>query len=689
MKVWNSFPMLRLIPPFLVGVISTSFLSELIEFNSSILVTFSVAFGSLILASIFWTYRLRRSFYFGLILWPSFYILGSLLTVSVSDNVFPEYLNQEQIEGSSGTYLAVIDDEPQQKKGSVKVVARVIDLDCTVNGRVLLYFDIDSLSQSLKYGEQLLIHSKFSKVEGMGNPNEFNYTRYLRFHNIIYRGQVRGNDWRRLSAGDPGITGWFLSIRSDLIEILKESGLEGNELSVASALILGYRTDLDKELMNAYAGAGATHVLAVSGLHVGIVYVILNFLLKSLNRFKHGEVFRTIILVSLLFSYAALTGLSASVFRAATMFSFVAIGSALNRNTNIFNTLAASAFCLILYEPMIIMQVGFQLSYAAVIGIVLIQPRLFNLYSFNNRFADWAWSITCVSVAAQIATFPLGLLYFHQFPNLFLVSNLLVIPAAAGILYLGFSLFVASLWKPALLFFGFLLDGLISSLNKVVIWIEQIPYSVLSGIDISIAESLIIYLIIIGMLLFIIQQKRYGLYSSIILGCAFLTMQIIEFETQRKQRFTTIYNIRGETAIALVEGTSVTFIASEKLWMNEQSMLFHVRHHWWNKGIDRETFIPLNDSIFNKEIDRGGSSFALIHLPNLRPRISNFNFKQLNFVVITKMNSQLYQLPSFNVNGVVYVSNSGWQTHRPTNPHNQLIYFLDERGAVKLSPILD
>jgi competence protein ComEC len=432
---------------------------------------------------------------------------------------------------------------------------------------------------------------------------------------------------------EPSVKGWFLSIRSKFIEKLKEAKLSGNELAVASALILGYRSDLDKELMTAYAGAGATHVLAVSGLHVGIVYVILNFLLKFLNRYRYGRIIRTIILVLLLFSYAALTGLSASVFRAATMFSFVAIGSAFNRNTNIFNTLAASAFCLILYEPMIIMQVGFQLSYTAVIGIVLIQPRLFKLYTFKNQLLDWAWSITCVSVAAQIATFPLGLLYFHQFPNLFLISNLLVIPAAAAILYLGFSLFIFSFWNPALLYFGFLLKTLISSLNQVVVWIEKVPYAVLSGIDISTLESLIIYLIIAGILVFIIQEKRKGLYAGLSLACAFMILQIGEVYTQRNQRFITLYNVKGEAAVALVNGTEVTFLSSQKLWENEQSMLFHVRHHWWNKGVETERFVELNDSTLNRVVDWSGTRFSVLSLTDKRQKALDEKTNLLNFLV--------------------------------------------------------
>ncbi|MGB0918068.1 MAG: ComEC/Rec2 family competence protein, partial [Flavobacteriales bacterium] len=619
----------------LVGVICASFLPEFAQVNTRVLTWSGVGAGSVSLLLLVVTTRFRESHWFGLWLWPVLVGLGGFLSLSVSDSIFPDSLSGEAFDGKPRAYMAIISDEPQVKNKSVKVTAELSTVNNSSHGKVLLYFKKDSASEGLKYGEQILVRTKLERVKGMGNPNEFNYTRYLRFHNISYRGYVKTGAWSSLSEGSPGLKGWFLDVRSILIGLLKESGLDGNELSVASALILGFRTDLDKELMSAYAGAGATHVLAVSGLHVGIVYMILNFLLRFLNRFRYGKLIRTFLLVTFLFSYAALTGLSASVFRAATMFSFVAVGSALTRNTNIFNTLAASAFVLILYEPMIIMQVGFQLSYAAVIGIVLIQPRLFNLYVFNNRFADWAWSITCVSVAAQIATFPLGLLYFHQFPNLFLVSNLLVIPAAAGILYLGFSLFIASLWKPALLFFGFLLKWLIKCLNKVVVWIEQIPNSVLSGIDISTMEALIIYVLIGSVLVFIILEKRQGIYAAISLSILFMLLQVKEVHSQKTQRFTSIYNVKGETAIALVNGTELTFLASADMLQNEQAILFHVRHHWWNKGIETERFVELNDSVLNHQLSLGNFNLSVLSLQEEQHQKLKLNTEKLDLIVVT------------------------------------------------------
>jgi competence protein ComEC len=624
--------MLRVIPPFLIGVVTSAFVVELVDWNPSALIFSFSMVGALLLIGLIVGLFTRKGSFFGVSVWTFMVALGAGLTLSISDSIFEDHVSAAH--QKSSTYIIQIDDEPIVKTNSVKVTAELTDKDYSKFGRVLLYFNRDTISERLKYGQIVAVQTKLNPVENQGNPNEFNYKRYLRFHRISNRGYVKSEGFRILGNGNPGIKGLLFKTRRSLIQILESAGLRESQLAVASALILGYRAELDKELMSAYAGAGATHVLAVSGLHVGIVYVILNFLLKFMDKKRSTKITKTVLLVFLLFGYAGLTGLSASVFRAATMFSFVAIGEALKRDTNIFNTLAASAFCLIAYDPMIIMQVGFQLSYAAVIGIVLIQPRLFKLYAFNNRLLDWAWSITCVSIAAQIATFPLGLLYFHQFPNLFLVSNLLVIPAAAVILYVGFSLFVLSFWEPTLKFCGLILDRIIYGLNWVVVKIESIPYSVLTGIDISTFETLMIYFIIATTLIFVSLKNRKALYLSLAVTCLFTTLQIVEVYQQRSQRFLTMYNIRGETAIGLFNGTKVQFISSRELFENEQSMLFHVQHHWWNKGVSEIEFTELSDSLFNRVITWNGLNFSIVDLKTDKSKTVKSLNSRLDFVYL-------------------------------------------------------
>jgi len=612
--------------------------------------------------------------------------IGSALTLSISDQIFSNHVSNVE-PSDDNIYIIKIDDEPTVKKNSVKVTAAVVDDKLQTFGRVLFYFKKDSASENLRYGQLLVVNSRLQRVENQGNPNEFNYKRYLRFHGITNRGYVQTGNFQTLAQPESSFRGTLFSIRRKLIEKLEDAGLKDSELAVASALILGYRAELDKELMSAYAGAGATHVLAVSGLHVGIVYIILNFLLKFMDKKRSTRIVKTLLLIFLLFGYAGLTGLSASVFRAATMFSFVAIGKALKRDTNIFNTLAASAFCLIAYEPMIIMQVGFQLSYAAVIGIVLIQPRLFNLYAFNNRLLDWAWSISCVSIAAQIATFPLGLLYFHQFPNLFLLSNLLVIPAAAGVLYLGFSLFVFGFWEPALKFFGFLLDTTIHYLNLAVEQIESIPHSVLTGIDISTLETLSIYFIIGSMLIFISLKFRQALYASVVIASLFMILQIVEVAVQETQESVTIYNVRGETAVALIRGTEVTFLSSREFFENEQAMLFHVQHHWWNRGVDKVKFTELTDSIVNRRLKWSGRNLAILSLKDSSQHKVQFRkLENVDYIILHECDwNSTAELHHFaEVDCIVVSNNFGKKTAQriEENSHQQLV-FIASNGAIQ------
>ena len=384
--------------------------------------------------------------------------------------------------------------------------------------------------------------------------------------------------------------------REKLLSIFKKDGISGDEYAVASALLLGYKEALAPEIISSYASAGAMHVLAVSGLHVGIIYLVLNGLLFFLVKIKHGNTIKAILLILFLWAYALLTGLSPSVIRAVTMFSFIIIGKMLYKNTNIYNTLGVSAFLLLLINPFLIVEVGFQLSYLAVFGIVLIFPKLYelwnmdylicNFYSFG-WLADKIWAIICISIAAQIATFPLGLLYFHQFPNYFIFSNLIVIPLATVIIYLGILVLLTS---PVGWLSGAIAKALIfiiNFLNNSVVFIEQLPYSVTQGISISIFETWIIYLLIASMLTYFmivrVKYLNFGLFFLIVL----LSFQVFESDLERGRNRLIVYNVNKCTAIEFVSGKQSYFIADSSLTDDQSKLLFHIKHNWWDMEIGR------------------------------------------------------------------------------------------------------
>jgi competence protein ComEC len=204
---------------------------------------------------------------------------------------------------------------------------------------------------------------------------------------------------------------------------------------------------------------------------------------------------RALILLTGLWMYALVTGLSPSVLRAATMFSFIIAGQALNRQAYIYNSIAASAFLLLLVQPAILFEVGFQLSYMAVIFIVFLHPYLYRLLSFRYKILNSAWSLTCVSLAAQAGTVPLSLFYFHQFPSYFILSNFVVIPAATVIIYGAALLFIASPIPVLLEIFGLLLNKFLQMVNFMIFFIEKMPGSLIANIRFAEWEAIFAYTI--------------------------------------------------------------------------------------------------------------------------------------------------------------------------------------------------
>ncbi|MGB0165751.1 MAG: ComEC/Rec2 family competence protein, partial [Luteibaculum sp.] len=295
-------------------------------------------------------------------------------------------------------------------------------------------------------------------------------------------------------------------------------GLSGAELGVAAALIFGDKSLLEDEVKSAFAAAGAMHVLAVSGLHVGIVYLILLILLRKKNH-QSLKLQHCLIIIAALWFYALVTGFSPSVQRAATMFSFVALGKGIQRNSNVFNLLAASVIVLIIADPLIITQVGFQMSYLAVLGILLLYPWLQSLWVPKTKIIKALWQISCVSLAAQIATGALGFLYFRQFPTYFLVSNLFVIPLATLVVWLGAIINLLMLLSLNLAIWpAKLLELIITVLNKGVAWVEAWPGALFRESSWNFQDAILYYTALVFFLLWIYSQgKRYLVGSQIAL----------------------------------------------------------------------------------------------------------------------------------------------------------------------------
>lgn len=523
-------------------------------------------------------------------------------------------------------YEAVVLRYPEEKEKSWKtevMIRRIHDGRQwqVKNGRVLLYLSKEGFAQPFRYGDVLLVRGNPQIVSEPANPYEFDYKRFLSFRKIYHQHFVREQGAKKIGEDPPSRWMAFsLSSRSWADRQLRSVMPGVREGAIASALVLGVTDGLDDELLQAYSATGAMHVLAVSGLHVGIIYWILLLFLKPLQKFKQGAWLIAGISLAALWLYAFVTGLSPSVLRAVTMFSFVAVAKPWKRSGNVYNTMASAAFCLLLYEPYLVMSVGFQLSFIAVLGIIFIHPLIYPWWEPRNRILDEIWKITSVSIAAQLATFALGLLYFYQFPNYFLFSNLLVIPISFVVLVAGLAVLAFSWLQPVMLACAFVLEWSIKLMNASVFLVESLPYSLLENIHISVLQC---WMLIVGLVMLILtfNRKRFAfLLGTFICSVVFTMEEWLFFAQTSELKKWTVYKVAGHSAWEMTQGHVAYYSIDSAFQGNVDRMRFHIRPNRLHNGVDKMVDIrPYGKSFDGYSLFMVGPRTLLqIHRPNVR-----------------------------------------------------------------------
>ena len=335
------------------------------------------------------------------------------------------------------TYRMFLVEEPQIKERNVfcrVLLTERIDSSyrkTTLNHKAIVYLSRDSLSECLGCGDELIAYTGFSTPANNGNPDEFDYARFLLRHQVSAIGNVHTGKWRRISQDAVhSFRQKAFDCRERVLAIYRHLGFQGDDFAVLSALTVGYKEGLSEEIRESFSVSGSSHVLALSGLHIGFLYALLWFCLRWLpGRWRAMAVLRTLLIIAFLWGFAFFTGLSASVVRSVFMFSLFALSGLSRRKNFSLNTLFAVAFFMLLCRPVWLFDVGFQLSFCAVTAILLLQPRIYRWFpGVHSRIGHYLCSLMSVSIAAQIGTAPLVLLYFSRFSTHFLLTNLLVIP---------------------------------------------------------------------------------------------------------------------------------------------------------------------------------------------------------------------------------------------------------------------
>ena len=430
---------------------------------------------------------------------------------------------------------------------SQRYYAEILSLNnIKTQGKIALIIPNDSTQTNVTIDQELLLYGEISEINAPLNPHEFDYKKYLESLGIYHQIYAKPNELIRLEKHNTTIYGIVADFRNTIIAHLREANFANDELGVIQALLLGERNDISEETYTNYKNAGAIHILAVSGLHIGILLLLLQFLLQPLENITYGKKIKLVLIVFLLWGFAFLAGLSASVVRAVTMFTFLAYAESLNRPANKFNVLALSMFFILLFKPSYLFHVGFQMSYLAVFAILWIYPMLQRFWFPKNKIIRYIWQLLSVSIAAQLGVLPLSLFYFHQFPGLFFITNLAVIPFLGFILVFGIIVIILALFNMLPKFIASIYNDVIQFMNDIIGWIAQQESFLFKSISFDSTMLVLSYFTIIFLVLALSKPtfKRVTIFLGGIIAFQ-IWLLIINYNTTRKQEIMVLHQSRN------------------------------------------------------------------------------------------------------------------------------------------------
>ncbi len=514
-----------------------------------------------------------------------------------SNNHFPTI-------GKQGIYKAKILTPPEEKAKSYLVSIQTtafannsIHFEKT-QGKALLFVSKTTLAKNLKIGDEIIFSTTLNPPQQNTNPAAFNYAKYLERKGILASGFVHESQWKMLYKRKPiALQQVAFDFREKLLTIYQSKGINGNEFGVLAALTLGYKKAIDDDLFASYSNSGALHILSVSGLHVGIVFLAFSALLSFLNKNTLTRLFKGIIVVLLLWAYAFITGLAPSVVRASVMFSLIAISASLNYKVNTYNSIFFSAFLLLLYDTNYLFNISFLLSYSAVLSIVFFQPRLKKIMHFEHRGLRWTWDLLCVSTAAQIGTFPIAFFFFQKFSTHFLLTNLIAIPLATIIIYMAVALLLLSSVTVLSNGISLALNFLLKLQNKSITTIDNLPFATFETY-INGFETALLYLLIVFITLLLIKKKFHFVIATLLCVISLQLSFLHKDLSQTKPKQVIVYAHTKDIGVDLINKNLHYFYASDSIAFKKTTHTFWLKNKLnnalpitKNKGFSKGFFV--------------------------------------------------------------------------------------------------
>ena len=593
MICWFKYPFIRLLIPFATGIWLAFFKRNVCVSEKVVvylLIILLILLASLILSSVLIkNYRYRYVFS---VLLNIFLLLTGFSYVRIHDYKL-KVNDLSNIEITPKYYVARLCECPSVKDNSVKVMMELIEIEDESSikhefkSKIITYFEKDESSMSLKYGDCIIFLANPEEVKKPPNPEQFDYKDYLYKKGVTHQVYLKSDKWLNLNCNKSNlIYKYSYSLRDFLLLTMQRLGVKDEEYAVAAAILLGYDDSLPMDLRQKYVAAGAMHILCVSGLHVGVIFMVFSYLLFFLNdRKKTQRLLKHLLLLLLIWFYALLAGLAPSILRATIMLSFVVIGNVVNRKGVLLNSLAASALILLCINPANLFDIGFMLSYVAVIGIVVLQKPISKLVYSKYKIVNKIWEITSVTIAAQIATVPFTIYYFHQFPTYFWLSNLFMTPISSVVIIGGMIMLLVFFIPYINIMVAFFVSKMICVMNLGVEWIESLPFSIIKGLYIDTSQFVILLLILLSLLLFVELKEKRLFFCMMILSSLFLFVNLNNVLKQKNQKEMVIYSINNATAIDFLCGREHFLLSDSTFFNDKSSFSYNIENFLVKKGV--------------------------------------------------------------------------------------------------------
>lgn len=573
--IWKKAPLLRLFFPLATGIAAGYYTGT----QEWLLPQVALA-AALVVLLLAWFLHKKTSFIPSLLLSVALCLAGFTLVQWKDLKQDKAFIGRHYSKGN--WVMATLLEPPVPKAKSIKADAsvKIVLPDgrlLPVKGNIILYLEKTGDAAALTYGSTIVFRKALQPIRNAGNPGSFDYAAYAARQGIFYQAFLKQNEYRvtPLLQGNRFQRNLF-ALRQWVLQQLVLHIPQPDASGVAQALLIGYRGDLDKALVEQYANTGVVHIIAISGMHLGMIYTLLLVLLKPLGQSRRMQMLRLVIVLAIIWLFSFLTGAAPSITRAAIMFTLLSVGQFLVKNSSLYNTLSAAAILLLLINPYNLWDVGFQLSFAAVLSIAVFYQPILHWWTPKNWLLSKLWQLMAVTIAAQLLTLPFGVYHFHQFPVYFLLANLVAVPLSGVALY-GLLLLLAFCWWPAAAHaIGWLTAQMIMALNAFIRWVNELPFTTLSHIQVSLLQATLLLLFIFMLAWWGLRRSVPALVAGIASVALFVAIQTFRVYHDSRQHLLVVYNIPQYTGIDYLQGRQSTFIGDTAIAQPGFLQNFHV-----------------------------------------------------------------------------------------------------------------